>query len=171
VSAVLLLTGAPGTGKSSTLDALATLLEIDGVEYGAIEAEQLAWGSPWLPVTDAAQQLDAVLVLQRQAGRRLFLIAAGLYTSEELRTVIAAVRAEVLLVVCLAAGAETAAVRIADRESDNWPGKADLIARARALANVAPKVEGIDLVIDTEAANVEHVAAQIRDAMKARGLL
>jgi chloramphenicol 3-O-phosphotransferase len=171
VAAVLLLTGAPGTGKSSTLDALATLLEIDGVEYGAIEAEQLAWGLPWLSVAEAARQLDAVLSLQRRAGRRLFLVAAGLYSSEELRTVVAAVRAEPLLIVCLVAGAETVAARLAYRESDKWPGKADLIARARTLADAVPEVEGIDVVIDTERADVEQVAAQIRDAMRARGLL
>jgi adenylate kinase len=42
----VVLTGAPGAGKSSVLDRLATLLEIEGVEFGALESEQLGWGSP-----------------------------------------------------------------------------------------------------------------------------
>lgn len=42
----LILTGPPGAGKSSVLEALTTLLELDGVEYSALESEQLAWGSP-----------------------------------------------------------------------------------------------------------------------------
>jgi putative protein kinase ArgK-like GTPase of G3E family len=33
----LLLVGAPGAGKSSVLAALGTLLELDGVQHGAIE--------------------------------------------------------------------------------------------------------------------------------------
>jgi adenylate kinase family enzyme len=44
----LLLIGAPGAGKSAVLDALATLLEIEEIEHGAIESEQLARGLPLL---------------------------------------------------------------------------------------------------------------------------
>ena len=44
----LILTGPPGTGKLSVLEALTTLLEIDDLEFSALESEQLAWGSPWL---------------------------------------------------------------------------------------------------------------------------
>ena len=46
ILAALVLIGAPGTGKSSVLEALMTLLEIDDVEYGAMESEQLSMGSP-----------------------------------------------------------------------------------------------------------------------------
>jgi adenylylsulfate kinase-like enzyme len=37
----VLLTGAPGAGKSSVLERLATLLEIEGVEFGALEQSSL----------------------------------------------------------------------------------------------------------------------------------
>jgi predicted ATPase len=40
----VVITGAPGSGKSSVLDALATRLEIEGVAHGVIESEQLAEG-------------------------------------------------------------------------------------------------------------------------------
>jgi chloramphenicol 3-O-phosphotransferase len=169
--AALLLTGGPGTGKSSALEALATLLEIDGVQYGAIESEQLAWGWPWLSFSEAVRQLDAVLALQREAGRRLFLIAATTENVQELRAVVGAVTADALLVVCLAARAEVVAARLENREPDRWPGKRDLIARAEQLALSIPQIEGIDIVIDTESDNPEEVARQIRGAMKARGLL
>lgn len=170
VSAVL-ITGAPGTGKSSTLEALTTLLDVEGVRYGALEAEQLAWGGPWLSVEEAAVQLDAVLALQRRSGRRLFLIAAGVESVEELRTVLGAVRADLLLVVCMSASAETVAARLEQRESDRWPGKRDLIARARKLTRTVPGVEGIDRVIHTETVDAEQVAAEICQEMRTRGLL
>jgi broad-specificity NMP kinase len=169
--AALVLTGAPGTGKTSALQALTTLLQIDGVEHGAIEAEQLAWGWPWLSYREATQQLEAVLALQRRAGRHLFLIATTTEDVEELRMILDAIGADLVLVVCLTARPQTVAARIARREPDRWPGKQDLIARARVLADTVPQVEGIDIVIDTETVDPEQVAARIRDAMKARGLL
>lgn len=49
MSGAIILTGAPGSGKSSVLAALSTLLEIEGVAFGAIESEQLARGWPWPP--------------------------------------------------------------------------------------------------------------------------
>jgi cytidylate kinase len=171
VVAALLLTGAPGTGKSSALEALSTLLEIDAVSYGAIEAEQLAWGWPWLRVEEAAEQLDSVLAIQRRAGRRLFLVAGGVEDAEEMRLLTGALSADLRLVVCLSAPPDVVASRLEQREPDHWPGKLDLIRRARELALTMPRVEGIDLIIDTTAADARRVAAQIHDAMDAHGLL
>jgi hypothetical protein len=71
VTAALIIIGAPGSGKTSVLDALCTLLEIEGVEFGAIESEQLARGWPWLTAERWTAQLAAVISLQRDAGRRL----------------------------------------------------------------------------------------------------
>ncbi|MEA2313478.1 MAG: hypothetical protein QOI03_170 [Solirubrobacteraceae bacterium] len=169
--AALVLTGAPGTGKSSVLEALTTLLETEGIDYGSIECEQLAMGSPLLSGREWTQQLDAVLALQRTAGRRRFLIAATIETVEELRAVVSAAQADLLLVVCLSAPAEVVAARIADREPDRWPGKARLIAHARELALAVPAFDGIDLIVDTEGRIAEEVAADIHDAMKIRGLI
>ena len=59
----IVITGGPGTGKSSVAQAFTTLLENAGIEHGAIESEQLAWGSPWLP--DASRPRAA-----RGGGRR-----------------------------------------------------------------------------------------------------
>jgi predicted ATPase len=67
MTGAVILIGAPGSGKSSVLDALATRLEIDGVSHGAIESEQLAQGFPLLPGDSWTEQLAAVLTLQRDA--------------------------------------------------------------------------------------------------------
>lgn len=171
MTAALLLTGAPGVGKSSVLQALSTLLEIDGLAYGAIESEQLAWGSPWLRADDWIPQLASVLSLQRQAGRRLFLLAATTETGDELRGVVEAVAADRVIVVCLSAPPDTVAARIARREPDSWPGKAALIAHARQLARSIPAIEGLELVIDTEGRDAAAVAGEVRDALRVRGLL
>jgi adenylate kinase len=169
--AALVLVGAPGTGKSSVLKALMTLLEIDGVNYGAIESEQLSMGSPLLRASDWTPQLEAVLALQRGADRQLFLIAATTESVDELRAVVSATHAGLVLVVCLSAPAEIVATRLADREPDRWPGKEQLIAHARGLAQSMPNLDGIDVVIDTEHRAAEDVAAQVHETMRAGRLL
>ncbi|HEY4450964.1 MAG TPA: hypothetical protein VGN13_05170 [Solirubrobacteraceae bacterium] len=161
----LILTGAPGAGKSAVLDALATLLEIEATEHGAIESEQLARGLPLLDAEAWTAQLASVLAIQRRAGRSLFLIVATTETELQLRAVLDATRAERSLVIALQAPAELIAERLALREPDGWPGELRLIAHARALADVIPRLAGVDAVIDTTARAPQEVAAEIRREM------
>jgi hypothetical protein len=171
VTAALILTGAPGSGKSSVLEALSTLLEVDGVAFGAMESEQLAWGWPWLAVSEWLPQLAAVISLQRAIGRRLFLVAATTETQLELQGVIDALAVDRVIVVCLLAGPEAVATRIADREPDAWPGKAPLISHARVLAQSIPSIAGIDAVICNEGRSPVDVAAEINVLLRDHGLL
>lgn len=162
----LILTGPPGAGKSSVLAALTTLLEIDEVEFSALESEQLAWGSPWLSAEQWLPQLAAVMTLQREVGRRLFLVAATTETTDELRGVVEAVGADRSVVVLLASAPEVVAARIEAREPDRWPGKANLIAHARSLAVSMPRdLAGVDAHIRTEGRTAVDVAAELRDVL------
>jgi broad-specificity NMP kinase len=161
VSAALVLTGAPGAGKSSVLGALATRLEIEGIGFGAIESEHLGWGSPWLPAAAEREQLAMVIDYQRRAGRDRFLVAVTAETAEQLAGTVTATGAERASVVCLTASAETVARRLEEREPDVWPGKAALIAHARELAVAIPRLAGIDLHISTEDRDAHAVADEI----------
>ncbi len=167
----LVLIGAPGAGKSSVLEALATLHDIEDVEHGALEAEQLSLGRPLLPASSWVPQLDAVLSLQREAGRQRFLLSATVVSGEDLAALRRATAAERLLVVCLSASPETVAARIGAREPDRWPGKSPLIERARRLALRAPGLPGLDLLISTEHRDAEDVAAEVFQEMRRRGML
>jgi shikimate kinase len=169
--AALVLIGSPGAGKSSVLEALATLHDIERVDHGAIEAEMLSLGRPLLPASSWVPQLAAVLSLQREAGRRTFLISATVETAEDLAAVRKATAAELLLVVCLSASPETVAARIDAREPDRWPGKLPLIARARRLASSTSRLAGIDSTVCTEQRVAEDVAAEILEEMRHRGTL
>ncbi len=170
VSAVV-LTGAPGAGKSSVLDALATRLEIQGSAHGAIESEELGRGAPALPALGWIEALAAVLKLQRDSGRRLFLIAATTETGEQLSGVLAAACADRSLVVCLTAPADVVAARLERREPDRWPGKRRLVEHARALAAAIPRLGGIDLTIDTSERDADELAREVHEQMHARGIL
>lgn len=156
---------------TTVLEALGTLLEIDGRSYGRIEAEQLSLGHPLLSADAWVPQLAAVLDLQRRAGRQLFLLSATTETRDELRQVLAVAEVDRTLVVCLTAPSDLLAARIERREPDGWPGKQHLIARARELGRTIPTFEDTDLTIDTEDRVPGSVAEEIASAMKARGLL
>lgn len=171
MSAALILTGSPGSGKSSVLDALTTSLEIDAVKFGAIESEQLIRGWPWLAFSDALPQLAAVTALQRAAGRELFLAVATAETSLELQGVIDALGVDRTLVVCLYAPPEVVAGRVAEREPDAWPGKQPLIAHARELAMAIPTIAGIDVVVNTDRCSAAEVAAHVRALLSDHDLL
>lgn len=170
MTTAVLLTGAPGAGKTSVLEKLATLLEIDGVAFGALESEQLGWGSPWLNGEPWLTQLRTVLELQRQAGRRMFLVAATTETTEELAAVIEAIATEQVVSVLLNVPADVAAARIDAREPDAWPGKHRLIEHARELAISMQELAGIDIRIDTEDRRPVDVALELRGLLRARGL-
>lgn len=167
----VVVTGPPGAGKSSVLEQLAALLEIDDVEFGAFESEQLGWGSPWLDGEQVHMQLQAVCELQRRAGRTRFLIAATIETSEELAALRAAIAVDEVVCVLLTAPPEELAARIDAREPDLWPGKQALIEHARALGSSMLRLTGIDIRFDTGARTAEDVATDLRDRLRARGVL
>jgi chloramphenicol 3-O-phosphotransferase len=171
VSGALILTGAPGAGKSSVLDALSTLLEIEHVRFGAVETEQLARGWPWLCAPEWMPQLAAVVDLQRQLGRETFLIVATTETEQELQAVIEAVGAERTVVVCLSAPSALVAQRVYEREPDEWPGKLPLIEHARKLAGEIPSLPGIDLTLSTVDRDVHEVATEVRRLLSSTGVV
>ena len=160
-----MITGAPGAGKSSVLERLTTLLEIEGGAFGALESEQLSCGSPWLDVEPWLAQLAAVMRIQQEAGRNLFVVAATTETSADLLAVHQAIAADRRILVLLEASPDVIAARLAAREPDLWPGKQPLIAHARRLAIDMLSLEGIDIRCNSNGQDVTDVARGLRQAL------
>ncbi len=161
MTAAIVITGAPGAGKSAVAQAFTTLLDNAGIEHGAIESEQLAWGHPWLPDALVHEQLAAVCRLQRGYGRRLFVVVATTETESDLHSLVEAIGAERSFVVCLRAPGDVAAARVLAREPERWAGRDALAAHARELADVIPALPGVELVLDTDGRAAEAVAAEL----------
>jgi hypothetical protein len=144
--------------------AFTTLLENAGIEHGAIESEQLAWGSPWLPDERVRAQLAEVLRMQRGYGRALFVVVATTETAADLRALLDAIGASRTLVVALAVPGEVAAARVLAREPERWAGREALAAHARSLASAIPALPGVDLVLSTDGRSAEAVADELLGA-------
>ena len=164
MTVAIVITGAPGSGKSSVAEAFTTLLDNAGIEHGAIESEQLAWGTPWLPDAQAHEQLAAVLALQRGYGRRRFVVVATTETQEDLSSLVAAIGADRTLVVGLEAPGDVCAARVLEREPEAWAARESLAAHARELAEVIPALPGVNLVLSTDGRSAEAVASELFDA-------
>lgn len=167
----MILTGAPGSGKSTAFDALCTMLEIERVEFGAIESEMFSRGWPWLSLDTWVPQLAAMVARQKEVGRKLFLVVATIENQEELRAVIDALAVPRVIVICLRAPAELVASRIRAREPDSWPGKAELVTHAMRLAKVIPSIPGIDAVVPSVARTGPELALELRQLLDTRGIL
>jgi hypothetical protein len=152
-------------------EALTTLLDNAGVAHGAIESEQLAWGSPWLEGEQMHEQLGVVLGMQRGYGRRLFIVVATTESEEDLRGLLATIGAKRSLVVALTAPGGVVAARVLEREPERWAARDSLAEHARELASQIPRLPSVDLVLSTDGRGEESVAAELHAELRARGML
>jgi broad-specificity NMP kinase len=158
----VLITGAPGSGKTSVLTALSDALSDDDVAHAALEVEAVVWTHPALEEDTRLRHVRVNCALLRKAGPDLLLVADTVETEEELAQLIAAIDADAAFVVRLDAAPDTLAERIIAREPPHWSGLAGLVEHARTL----PPVGGADLELSTEGATAEAVAARIRETAR-----
>jgi predicted kinase len=162
---IVLLTGAPGAGKTTVLTALMNLLEADDVRFAAVEMEALAVVHP-LPDDDAAfSHIEFVAESFRQRGYPRLLVTATIESNEFLRRLLAALPSHDVLLVRLDAPPELLEERLTRREPPEWVGLPRLLTAARALAESIAALPGVDLAFSTVEADPDVLALKIRDAM------
>jgi GTPase SAR1 family protein len=157
----VLITGPPGSGKTSVLGALSDALSDDDVPHVAVEVEMLVWTHPALPDEERLRHVRAVC-----AGHPLALVAETLETDADVGRLRDAVGADETFVVRLEAAPDTLAARIVAREPASWSGVDALAEHARDLAVRMPALAGIDLALSTEGERPEAVAARIRETAR-----
>jgi GTPase SAR1 family protein len=163
----LVLTGPPGAGKSSVLEALSDALVDDGVAHASVETEALTATHPPLDDAQWLAHIQAACRLHREQGQRLLLVVTTVESAADLHGVLNALGADEHVVVRLEAEPETLARRIVEREPEGWSGLDELVAASARLGPVIAALDGIDLAFSTEAAQPRDVAARIRAAFPA----
>ena len=139
----VVITGGPGTGKSSVAQAFTTLLENAGIEHGAIESEQLAWGH-----AVAGRRARPRAARARCCGCSA--ATGGGCSSSSPRP-----RRRPTSTPCsprsgrsgrswraCARRARSRAARVLAREPERWAGRDALAAHARELAEAIPRAAG-----------------------------
>lgn len=160
----LVLTGAPGAGKTSVLEALTDALTAEDVRHAFIEVEALTSAHPPLDSEQWMLPVQRVCTLYRRFGYDLLLVTATVESAEELREVIAAIGADEHVVVTLHAEPETLRRRIIEREPETFTELDALVASSGRVSSVLAGLDGIALTVSTEGRRPAHVAADIRDA-------
>jgi AAA domain len=163
----LVVTGPPGAGKSSVLEALSDALVDDDVPHATVETEALTATHPPLDGDRWLAHVQAACRLHRDDGQRLLLVATTVESETDLRGMLDAVGADEHVVVRLEAEPETLARRIVEREPEGWSGLDELVAASARLTPVIAALDGIDLELSTEDARPSDVAGWIRDAFPA----
>jgi predicted kinase len=160
----LVLTGPPGAGKTSVLEALTDALSAEHVRHAAVEVEALTSAHPPLDDEQWPMPVKSICGLYRQFGYELLLIAVTVESEDDLRGVLDAIGADGHVVVRLEADPETLRRRIIEREPDTFTELDELLAASARLGPVIAGLDGIALALTTESERPAAVAERIRDA-------
>ena len=160
----LVLTGAPGSGKTAVLEALSDQLVVEDVRHALVETEALTSAHPPLDDNQWFEPIQAVCGLYRLFDYPLLLVAVTVESGEDLGRLLAAVGADEHAVVWLEAEPETLRRRIVEREPAGWSGLDELLAASARLSTVITGLGGIALTCSTEGQRPPVVAERIRDA-------
>jgi gluconate kinase len=160
----LVLTGPPGAGKTSVLEALSDQLVVEDVRHVMIETEALTATHPALDDEQWFAHVRAACALHREHGYELLLVATTVESDADLRDLLDAIGADEHAVVRLEAEPATLARRITEREPEDWSGLDQLVAAAARLAPVIAGLDRVALALSTEGQRPPVVAERVRDA-------
>jgi ribose 1,5-bisphosphokinase PhnN len=141
----VVLTGPPGAGKTSVLEALSDALTADDVGHATVEVEALTSAHPALDDEQWVMPVAAICGLYRRLGYDVLPVTATVESAEDLRAVVAAVGADAHAVVRLEAEPETLRKRIIEREPETFTELDQLVAASARLSGVIAGVPGIAL--------------------------
>ena len=154
----IVITGAPGAGKSSALTALTDAVGSDGVEHVTVELDDLSRGWPWRYPPAGFAALKAFMSVQRT---QLLLIAATLTSEAEVEGLLDAIGCDDHFLVRLHARPETLLRRVRAREVIPWAGLDALLERTPGLQETIATLPGVHLALQTDTATPQDLARAI----------
>jgi adenylylsulfate kinase-like enzyme len=159
----LLITGPPGSGKSTTLEALSDRLHDQDIAHACLDADALSWAHPAVSPAAQARHVSALSSLYRDEGYDLLLVAGPIASAAERDVLIHALGADDSFVVRLDASGETLHERIVAREPAGWSHLGRLLKRAGEMSTAMASLSA-DLALDTTRTEPAAAAARISKA-------
>jgi broad-specificity NMP kinase len=161
----VIVTGAPGAGKTVALTALSDSLVAAGIEHAAVDVDEVAWAYPYPDLAGRCEHLRSACESHRRVGRELMLVAEVIESPSHLVDVLAAIGADAHLLVRLRAEPATMRARILAREPEDWPGLDHLLGEVEPSHAALDRLDGIQLTLDSEQLAPAEIAARIRDTL------
>jgi predicted kinase len=162
---LVLISGAPGAGKSTALTALSDALADADVRHATFEFDALVRSHPPLVANHAFEHVGMLAAAYREKRYPLLLMSATLESRWYYQALVGAIGADSAFLVRLEADPATLERRVREREPAGWSGLERVLSSCAPLAATHAKLEDVDLAISTETASPDHVAAQIRAAI------
>jgi predicted kinase len=163
----VVITGPPGSGKTSVLTALQNMLADDAIRHAVIEVEALAWAHPPLSDEQSFRHVAALREMYATVGYELIVCGATVTSDAYMSALLAALAPTGRLVVRLDATSATLRRRIVEREPPEWSGLPALLSAADRIASASRLLAHVDATYSTEDASALAIAREIRDASPA----
>jgi chloramphenicol 3-O-phosphotransferase len=158
----VVVTGAPGAGKTACLIALTDALIDDQIAHATVDVDEVAWAYPYPTNEERSALLGAAWEAHRRAGHGLLLFGEVVESREHLAQLLGAVGAEDHLLVRLEAPRAMLRQRILAREPTDWSGLDYLLEQSERWALALEQLEGVHLTVDTARMSPNEIAARIR---------
>jgi hypothetical protein len=159
---VVVVTGAPGSGKTVCLTALSDALIDDEIAHAAVDVDEVAWAFPFPENEQRCEHLRALWESHRQAGHDLLLVSEVIESPAHLGDVLTAVGAGDHLLVRLEAAPATLRARIVAREPPGWSGLDFLLDYTERTLGSLARLDAAHLVLDSERLSPAEIADRIR---------
>ena len=158
----VLVTGAPGVGKTTYLMALSDVLADDGVAHAVIDADDVSWAYPYPDLEARVEYIRRMWAAHRDRGHDLVVLGEVVESPEHLAELLDAVGTEEHLLVRLTAPYMLLRQRILAREPVEWSGTEHLLEETRRWVDLTNAIDGAHLTIDTVRTGPLEAAARIR---------
>jgi broad-specificity NMP kinase len=158
----VVVTGPPGSGKTSCLTALTDALVDDKVSHASLDMDEVAWAYPFPSVEERAALLGNAWEGHRRMGHDVLLFCEVVESSAHLAQLLYAVGADDHLLVRLEATPATMRERIVAREPPGWSGLEHLLGEVEPYAVSQRGLDGVHVTLDSEQLSPEQEAARIQ---------
>ena len=158
----VIVTGAPGVGKTTYLTALTDVLADDEIAHATIDADEVSWAYPYPDLRARTEYVRRATDAHRDRGHGLLLLGEVVESPEHLAELLAAVGADDHLLVRLTAPYMLLRQRILEREPPEWSGTEHLLEETARWVDLIHGLEGAHLTIDTVRTGPLEAAARIR---------